>query len=103
MEIIRTILLGLSRLGSRVATFSAITLIWGYRLLIKPLFPASCRYNPSCSEYAILALKRFGLIKGVWLTTRRLLRCNPWGDHGHDPVPDAFSFRTHIELHREQP
>ena len=103
MKMTRTILLGLSQVSSRVAALFAITLVWGYRLLIKPLFPATCRYNPSCSAYAIIALKRFGLVKGVWLTGRRLLRCHPWGDYGHDPVPDAFSFRAVRGFHREQP
>jgi hypothetical protein len=48
----------------------------------------SCRYSPSCSQYAIEALERHGAIKGGWLAAKRLLRCHPWGGHGHDPVPD---------------
>jgi putative membrane protein insertion efficiency factor len=51
------------------------------------VLPPSCRYAPSCSEYAIIALKRHGAIKGGWLTVKRLLRCHPWGGHGYDPVP----------------
>jgi putative membrane protein insertion efficiency factor len=103
MEMTRTILLGLGKVSSRVAALFAITLVWGYRLLIAPLFPATCRYNPSCSAYAIESLKRFGFVKGAWLTGRRLLRCHPWGDHGHDPVPDFFSFRGLRGLHRDRP
>lgn len=65
-------------------------LIWGYRLVLKPLFPATCRFEPSCSEYALQAIRRFGLIGGGWLAAKRLGRCNPWGPWGHDPVPPAI-------------
>jgi uncharacterized protein len=51
------------------------------------ILPPSCRYSPSCSQYAIEALGKHGAIKGGWLTVKRLLRCHPWGGHGHDPVP----------------
>ncbi|PNU02609.1 membrane protein insertion efficiency factor YidD [Novosphingobium guangzhouense] len=50
--------------------------------------PPTCRYSPSCSQYAIEAVRRHGAIKGGLLALWRLLRCNPWGGHGHDPVPD---------------
>ena len=53
------------------------------------ILPPSCRYTPSCSAYAITALRRHGAIKGGWLATKRLLRCHPWGGHGYDPVPGA--------------
>lgn len=49
--------------------------------------PASCRFTPTCSEYAVQALKKYGLIKGGYLTVKRLLRCHPWGGSGYDPVP----------------
>jgi len=52
------------------------------------IMPPTCRYTPSCSQYAIEAVKRHGAIKGGLLATWRLLRCQPWGGHGHDPVPD---------------
>jgi putative membrane protein insertion efficiency factor len=52
------------------------------------ILPPSCRFMPSCSQYAIEALERHGAIKGGWLATKRILRCHPWGGHGHDPVPD---------------
>jgi len=52
------------------------------------ILPPTCRYMPSCSQYAIEAFERHGAIKGGWLATKRLLRCHPWGGHGHDPVPD---------------
>ncbi|MEE4454532.1 membrane protein insertion efficiency factor YidD [Novosphingobium resinovorum] len=52
------------------------------------IMPPTCRYSPSCSQYAIIAVRRHGAIKGGLLALWRLLRCNPWGGHGHDPVPD---------------
>lgn len=58
-----------------------------YQLLISPLLPNSCRFTPTCSAYAIEALKVHGPIIGLWLTLRRIVRCNPWGGHGYDPVP----------------
>ncbi|MBO9622382.1 MAG: membrane protein insertion efficiency factor YidD [Sphingomonas sp.] len=51
------------------------------------ILPSSCRYSPSCSAYAIEALRRYGAAKGAWLATKRILRCHPWGGHGYDPVP----------------
>lgn len=61
--------------------------VYFYRYCISPLFPPSCRYSPTCSEYAIQALKKHGPFKGVWLATKRILRCHPWGSSGYDPVP----------------
>ena len=58
-----------------------------YQKAVSPLLPASCRYNPTCSQYAKEAVQKYGSVKGSWLATRRLLRCHPWGGHGHDPVP----------------
>lgn len=52
------------------------------------IMPPTCRYSPSCSQYAIIAVRKHGAIKGGLLALWRLLRCNPWGGHGHDPVPD---------------
>ncbi|MBV2150947.1 membrane protein insertion efficiency factor YidD [Sphingobium sp. AS12] len=51
------------------------------------ILPPSCRYAPSCSEYAIQAVRKYGAIKGSWLTGKRLMRCHPWGGSGYDPVP----------------
>ncbi|MDO9243696.1 MAG: membrane protein insertion efficiency factor YidD [Rhodocyclaceae bacterium] len=70
--------------------FLAKPLIWlvrGYQLVISPLLPPSCRFYPSCSHYAIEALERHGPLKGLWLSLRRVGRCNPWHPGGHDPVP----------------
>lgn len=51
------------------------------------ILPPSCRYQPSCSAYAITAIARYGAVKGGWLAAKRIARCHPWGGHGHDPVP----------------
>lgn len=58
-----------------------------YQIFISPLFGASCRYTPTCSQYGLLAIKKYGPFKGGWLTLKRIGRCHPWGGHGHDPVP----------------
>jgi putative membrane protein insertion efficiency factor len=63
-----------------------IFLIRFYQLAISPLLPNSCRYTPTCSQYGIEALKKYGLVKGLWLTLKRFISCNPWGGHGHDPL-----------------
>lgn len=59
-----------------------------YQRFISPLTPPSCRFTPTCSEYAATALQRHGIVKGGFLAIRRLLRCHPWGGHGYDPVPE---------------
>ncbi|UCF20168.1 MAG: membrane protein insertion efficiency factor YidD [Gemmatimonadota bacterium] len=64
-----------------------ILLVRGYQVAISPLLPPACRYTPSCSQYAIDALKRHGALKGTWLATRRLARCHPFRSGGYDPVP----------------
>ncbi len=51
------------------------------------MLPASCRFEPSCSAYAIEALERHGALKGGWIAAKRIMRCHPWGGHGYDPVP----------------
>lgn len=58
-----------------------------YQKAISPFTPASCRYTPTCSQYAREALQKHGALRGSWLATRRILRCHPWGGHGYDPVP----------------
>ena len=62
-------------------------LIAFYKNAISPLLMPACRYYPTCSEYGIEAIKKYGPFKGGWLTLKRILSCNPWGGHGHDPVP----------------
>ena len=58
-----------------------------YQKTISPLLGHNCRFRPTCSEYAIEAIQVHGVVKGLWLGIRRLLRCHPWGPHGYDPVP----------------
>jgi len=73
-----------------VKSLLALPLIWlvrGYQLAISPFLAPSCRFHPSCSYYAIEALQRHGLGKGLWLAVRRISRCHPWHPGGHDPVP----------------
>ena len=64
-----------------------IKIIHGYQYLISPMNPPTCRFIPSCSHYACDALSKHGLIKGSWLSIKRISRCNPWHPGGYDPVP----------------
>ena len=64
-----------------------IALIQFYRKAISPLLGPRCRYFPSCSEYTLEAVQKYGAAKGTWLGLRRIGRCHPWGGHGYDPVP----------------
>jgi putative membrane protein insertion efficiency factor len=64
-----------------------ILAVRGYQVSISPLLPASCRYYPSCSAYAVDALEKHGALRGSWLAARRILRCNPFTAGGFDPVP----------------
>jgi putative membrane protein insertion efficiency factor len=70
---------------------SVPVLAWGWG--ISPLLPPSCRFAPSCSEYALEALAKHGAIAGTRLTIRRVARCHPWGGHGYDPVPERAPAR----------
>lgn len=72
----------------KILTYPFILLIRIYQLFISPLLPSSCRYHPTCSQYAKVALERHGLFKGGWLATKRIFSCNPWGGSGYDPVPE---------------
>lgn len=93
----------------RLPRLLLIGLVRAYQLFISPHLPTSCRYTPSCSQYAVLALQKYGAIKGFILAVHRILRCNPWGGHGYDPprwygepIPDDPSLPRHAphELHR---
>lgn len=64
----------------------AILVIQVYRFAASPLLPPSCRFLPTCSEYALQALREYGFIAGSILAFKRVLRCHPWGSHGHDPL-----------------
>ncbi|HEY0834761.1 MAG TPA: membrane protein insertion efficiency factor YidD [Azospirillum sp.] len=63
-------------------------LVIGYQWTLSPFIGNQCRYFPTCSNYALDALSTHGAIRGGWLTVRRLLRCQPWGGSGYDPVPE---------------
>jgi putative membrane protein insertion efficiency factor len=68
-----------------------ILLIKFYRLFISPLFPPRCRFQPTCSQYALTSIERFGLVTGGAMATKRILSCHPWHMGGYDPVPEASS------------
>lgn len=70
-----------------ILSFPFIALIKLYQWIISPWMGQKCRYTPTCSQYGIEALKKYGPLKGLWLTIKRVSRCHPWGGHGYDPVP----------------
>ncbi len=72
---------------SKVPSLCIIGIITFYRSAISPLFPSCCRFVPSCSEYSLIAFKRYGFKKGFILTVKRIFRCRPGGPYGYDPVP----------------
>ncbi|MCM1033271.1 MAG: membrane protein insertion efficiency factor YidD [Odoribacter sp.] len=73
----------LDRLTARLLRLTVIF----YQRCISPMTPQSCRFTPTCSQYALEAFQRHGAVKGLWLTLRRISRCHPWGGSGYDPVP----------------
>jgi len=74
---------------SKLLAWPLIQLVRLYRVAISPWLGANCRFDPTCSSYAIEALQRHGILKGGWLAMRRIGRCHPWGGSGYDPVPGA--------------
>ncbi len=72
---------------SKILGYIPILFVQFYQIFISPYFPNSCRYTPTCSQYSIEALKKYGIFKGLWLSIKRVSRCHPWGGHGYDPVP----------------
>lgn len=65
----------------------ALLLIRFYQCAVSPHFPPACRYTPTCSQYAVEAITRYGIRRGGWLALKRICRCHPWGGSGYDPVP----------------
>jgi putative membrane protein insertion efficiency factor len=76
-----------SRLARQVLIFPFLALIRLYQLIVSPWLGPKCRFTPTCSQYGMEALRKHGLIKGLWLTIRRVSKCHPWGGSGFDPVP----------------
>lgn len=73
--------------AKKIGIFLALLPIYFYKYCISPFTPPSCRFMPTCSEYALQAIQKYGPFKGGYLAIRRILRCHPWGGHGFDPVP----------------
>lgn len=71
----------------QIAVFILLLPIKFYQYCISPLKPPTCRYTPTCSQYAVEAIRKYGPFKGLYLAIKRLLRCHPWGGSGYDPVP----------------
>jgi putative membrane protein insertion efficiency factor len=71
----------------KILIYPIILLIKGYQSFLSPLLPPSCRYQPTCSQYTLEALKKHGLFKGGWLGVKRISKCHPWGGSGYDPIP----------------
>lgn len=71
----------------KIAIAPLLFLVWFYKIVLSPLMPATCRYQPTCSSYMIEALKKHGPFKGLFLGLKRIGRCHPWGGSGYDPVP----------------
>tara|TARA_Y100001970_G_C13591298_1_gene535685 strand:- start:232 stop:477 length:246 start_codon:yes stop_codon:yes gene_type:complete len=73
---------------NRIVIFPVIAFVRFYQLFVSPIIGQNCRYLPTCSEYTVECLKHFGLIKGTFLSIKRIFKCHPWGNHGYDPIPD---------------
>ncbi len=72
---------------NKLITQIAIIPLRFYQMAISPLFPKSCRYQPTCSQYTLEAIQEWGVLKGTWLGIKRISTCHPWGGHGYDPIP----------------
>jgi putative membrane protein insertion efficiency factor len=72
----------------KIITFPFYLVIRVYQLIVSPIWPSACRFEPTCSHYAIEAFRKRGLFVGFYLMVKRIARCHPWGGFGYDPVPD---------------
>ena len=73
---------------NRIVIYLLISCIKIYQFFISPILGQNCRYLPTCSEYTIECLKKFGIIKGIFLSVKRISKCHPLGSHGYDPIPN---------------
>ena len=73
---------------NKIFTNLIIVIIKFYQFFISPILGQNCRYLPTCSEYSIQSIKKFGIFKGAFLSLKRISKCHPWGNHGYDPVPN---------------
>ncbi len=81
---------------SRALSWPLIGLVRFYQVAISPWLGMNCRYQPTCSEYALEALRIHGVFRGTWLAAKRIGRCHPWGGSGYDPVPDTDESRDDV-------
>jgi hypothetical protein len=82
----------------KIITYPFILLIRFYQVAISPYTPATCRFSPTCSSYSLEALKVHGLLKGGWLSIKRICKCHPWGSSGYDPVPKKRKIVVQITI-----
>lgn len=73
---------------SKILAIPFIYFVKFYKVALSPYLGSNCRYSPTCSSYTIEALNKHGIFTGGWLSIKRIVSCNPWGGHGHDPVPE---------------
>lgn len=71
----------------KIIVYPLLLIIKFYQIIISPLLPSTCRYSPTCSEYTKQCLNKYGIIKGSFLSSKRIIKCNPWGGKGFDPIP----------------
>jgi uncharacterized protein len=83
--------------ASRIARAVVVAPIVVYRRVLSPALPQRCKYEPTCSRYAVDAIKEYGILRGLVLSVWRLLRCNPWSHGGYDPVEDQHVFRVRAD------
>ena len=72
---------------NKIIIFPFVLFIRVYQLIISPMLGSNCRFIPTCSEYSMESLREYGLIKGIFLSIKRIGKCHPWGSHGYDPIP----------------
>ncbi|MDB2349170.1 membrane protein insertion efficiency factor YidD [Alphaproteobacteria bacterium] len=75
---------------NKIIIFPFVLFIRVYQLIISPMLGSNCRFIPTCSEYAMESLREYGLIKGIFLSIKRIGKCHPWGSHGYDPIPNKM-------------